>query len=276
MHSLPETVWLHALSVQDMKDPVKSHDGTGLPEEGFSVHGEQQHSANAGVKDDALAVKDEAPLTGPKGPAPCKMSHRVHVGSQDALDHQHVPFAGVSVTSISSLVIGSKTSESLGPQPLPEIVSMPSSSRDRFSVSEQQPVHLQPHIAGHDTETASVTMPMLKEPAADATMDTKMTFLHYQLDQIGTKKDILDGLQLLGQRYQGGASFCNRCLKAFFCQDDRFMSATFCRAGSCSDGLQPTSSPSGMGHQVLRLQAGFHRRESPVLGPRKPIAAVFA
>jgi hypothetical protein len=143
-------------------------------------------------------------------PAPCKVAHHVHDGSQNALDDQQVTFTVVTETFTSSLVIGSKTSESQGQQPPPEISSMHSSSRprDRVSGAEQQPVHLQPQIAGHTTETASATMPKLKQPSADASMDTKMTFLHYQLDQIGTEKDILDGLQLLGngplQRLQGG------------------------------------------------------------------------
>jgi hypothetical protein len=46
-------------------------------------------------------------------------------------------------------------------------------------------------------------------PPQGAHMDTKMQFLHYQLDRIGQKTEVLNGLLLLGsgaqERFEGGA-----------------------------------------------------------------------
>jgi hypothetical protein len=46
-------------------------------------------------------------------------------------------------------------------------------------------------------------------PPQGANMDTKMQFLHYQLDRIGQKAEVLNGLLLLGsgaqERFEGGA-----------------------------------------------------------------------
>ena len=48
------------------------------------------------------------------------------------------------------------------------------------------------------------------KPPPDADIDTRMEYLHYQLDCIGTDRGVLRGLKLLGagrlERLQGGAS----------------------------------------------------------------------
>jgi hypothetical protein len=227
-------VWLHAFFVQGEEKPVRGRDGTGIPEAGAAVQEEQEGSANDGMKGEVpVALKlTESEV---EGPGPGEFIYHVHNSSQNPLNNEQATLAGAhlpsslhigssgtqsgrskTVTSTRSLVSGSKTSELQGQQPQPESVSVPSSSMDQFYASEQQPAHLQRHIAAHTTETASVTLPNLTESAADASMDAKMTFLHYQLDQIGPEQDMLDGLQLLGngplQRLQGGGILRNNAL----------------------------------------------------------------
>ena len=67
------------------------------------------------------------------------------------------------------------------------------------------------------------------KPPPDADIDTRMEYLHYQLDCIGTDQEVLRGLKLLGagrlERLQGGVLLLE-CMQ--LCSPaHRFVSAAF-------------------------------------------------